>query len=148
MIPSLTKSIRSGAPIEAFYPGFREDPKFCPMLALKIYEKKNHLGKVLNHGTYYLPPLGIEAIKSVKPATIGHWLKNLIKEAGIDTSLYTACSILHTPYCTLYTAYSIQRAATYLEKAVGVPMTEILKAANWSSASTFCRFYNRPSATN
>ena len=27
-------------------------------------------------------------------------------------------------------------------------MTEILKAANWSSASTFCRFYNRPSTTN
>ena len=106
MIPSLTKSIRSGAPIEAFYPGFREDPKFCPMLALKIYEKKNHLGKVLNHGTYYLPPLGIEAIKSVKPATIGHWLKNLIKEAGIDTSLYTACSILHTLYCILHSKSS------------------------------------------
>ena len=53
-----------------------------------------------------------------------------MKEAGIDTSTFMA--------------HSSQGAATSKAKAVGVPMVDILKAANWSSNSTFCRFYNRP----
>ena len=72
--------------------------------------------------------------KPVKPATIGHWLKNCMKEAGTNTSVYTA--------------HSAQGAATSKAKAVGVPMADILKAANWNSASTFCQFYNRSSSTS
>ena len=72
--------------------------------------------------------------KPVKPATVGHWLKNFMKEVGVDISVYTADST--------------RGAATTKAKAVGVPMADILKAANWNSASTFCRFYNRPSSTS
>ena len=43
-----------------------------------------------------------------------------MKEAGINISLFTA--------------HSTQGAATSKAQAVGVPMTEILKAANWSSS--------------
>ena len=134
VIPGLTKSRKSGVPIEAFYPGFTEDPRLCPVLALKVYEGKT---KSLRKSSQSQNPLFISSrkpFKPVKPATIGHWLKNLMKEAGIDTSLYTA--------------HSTRGAATSKAKAVGVPMREILKAANWSSASTFCCFYNRPSTTN
>ena len=133
VIPGLIKSRISGAPIEAFYPGFIEEPRLCPVLALKVYEKTKSLRK----SSQSWNPLFISSRKPfmpVKPATIGHWLKNLMKEAGNDTSLYTA--------------HSTQGAATSKAKAIGVPMTEILKAANWSSASTFCRFYNRPFTTN
>ena len=49
---------------------------------------------------------------------------------------------------SVYTAHSTQGAATSKAKAVGVPMADILNTANWNSASTFCRFYNRPSSTS
>ena len=129
VIPGLTKSRRSGPPKEAFYPMFIEEPKLCPVSALREYEgrtKEYRSGHSRN-------PLFLSVKKpfrAVKPATIGHWLKNFMKEAGIDTSTFTA--------------HSTRGAATSKAKAAGVPMADILKAANWSSSSTFCRFYNRP----
>ena len=57
-----------------------------------------------------------------------------MKEAGIDTSVYTA--------------HSTRGAATSKAKAMGVPTADILKAAKWNSALIFCRFYNTPSSTS
>ena len=41
IIPGLTKTRRSGPPIEAFYPAFPEDPKVCPVQALTCYETRS-----------------------------------------------------------------------------------------------------------
>ena len=41
IIPGLTKTRRSGPPIEAIYPAFPEDPKVCPVQALTCYETKS-----------------------------------------------------------------------------------------------------------
>ena len=54
----------------------------------------------------------------VKAVTIGHWLKKVMKSAGIDTDIYKA----HSPRGTF----------TSKAKAAGIPMAEILKAANWA----------------
>ena len=54
----------------------------------------------------------------------------MMKAVGIDTNTFSA--------------HSTRSASTSKAKSTGVPMSEILKAANWSSASTFCHFYNRP----
>ena len=64
----------------------------------------------------------------VKVVTIGHWLKSVMK-AGINTDAFSA--------------HSARGAATSKAKAVGVATADI-KAASWSSTSTFCRFYHRP----
>jgi len=66
----------------------------------------------------------------VKPVTIGHWIKNVMTLSGIDTNTFSA--------------HSTRGTATSKVKAVGLPVGEILKTANWSSSSTFCHFYNRP----
>ena len=124
IIPGLTKSRRSGPPIKAFYPSFTEDPKLCPVKALRSSEFRIH--------TSTRNPLFISVrrpFRPVKAATIGHWLKDMLKAAGINTSIFSA--------------HSTRSAATSKAKATGVPMSEILKVANWSSSSTFCRFYNR-----
>ena len=134
VIPGLTKSRRSGPPIEAFYPMFMDDPKLCPVLTLRSYEERTVGHRKNTHPRNSLFISIKKPFKPVKPATIGHWLKNMMKEAGIDTSLFTA--------------HSTRGAATSKAQAVGVPMAEILKAANWSSSSTFCRFYNRPTTSS
>jgi len=67
---------------------------------------------------------------AVKSATIGHWLKKIMEQAGIDTSIFSA--------------HSTRGAATSKAKAAGVSIPEILKAADWSVPSTFTHFYHRP----
>ena len=62
-------------------------------------------------------------------STIGHWLKGIMKPAGIDTDIFTA--------------HSTRAASTSKAKAVGVPTADTLKAANWSSTSTFCHYYHK-----
>ena len=65
--------------------------------------------------------------KPHRPATIGHWLERIIR---IDTSIFTA--------------HSTRGAAPSKASAAGISIPDILKMADWSSASTFTRFYHRP----
>ena len=41
IIPGLTKTRKSGPPVEAFYPTFPEDPKICPVETLICYENRS-----------------------------------------------------------------------------------------------------------
>ena len=129
IIPGLTKSRRGGPPIKAFYPTFIEDPKLCPVKALRCYEERSSEFRVCSstHNPLFISVK--RPFKPVKAATIGHWLKDMMKAAGIDTNT---------------SVHSTRSASTSKAKSTGVPMSEILKAANWRPASTFCRFYNRP----
>ena len=62
-----------------------------------------------------------------KPATIGHWLKSVMH---IDTNIFLA--------------HSTRGAATSKARSPRVSAADTLKAASWSSISTFSRFYHRP----
>ena len=44
----------------------------------------------------------------------------------------------------MFSAHSTRGASTSKANTLGVSSADILKAANWSSTSTFCRFYHRP----
>ena len=57
-------------------------------------------------------------------------MKAVLCAAGIDPSVYTA--------------HSFRSAATSAAFAHGVKLQEILKTADWSNASTFAKFYNKP----
>ena len=130
VIPGLTKTRRNGPPLEVFYPSFPENPHVCPVTTLQCYECKS---KELRTRHATRNPLFISVRKPHKPvkaATVGHWLKAIMKSAGIDTNTFSA--------------HSTRGAATSKAKRVGVSTSDILKAANWSSSSTFCRFYHRP----
>ncbi|XP_068742268.1 uncharacterized protein [Montipora capricornis] len=67
--------------------------------------------------------------RAVSPATISRWIKTVLSDAGIDTSIFKA--------------HSVRGAATSAAYNKGVPVENILKLANWSNESTFRRFYLR-----
>ena len=64
---------------------------------------------------------------------IAHWIKDLLGQAGVDTSVFKAHSVRGA------------RATAALNK--GVTLADILQAANCSSDTTFRRFYYRPTSS-
>ena len=67
--------------------------------------------------------------KPFKGECPGYWIKDSLKKAGIDTNQFTA--------------HFSRGASSSRASARGVPIADILKVANWSSRSTFERFYCR-----
>ena len=71
-------------------------------------------------------------IKPHKPVTsqrIAHWIKDLLGQAGVDTSVSKA--------------HSVRGAVLAAALNKGVTLAEILQAAEWSSDTNFRRFYYR-----
>ena len=132
IIPSLTKTRRSGPPREVFYAQLEENPKLCPVTSLRAYEKKT---EGLRHPSN--TSLFISVKKPHLPVssqTLSRWIKNFLSEAGIDTNQFTA--------------HSTRGVATSTALALGVSLPEIMKAANWKRQSTFTRYYCRPTIDN
>ena len=66
----------------------------------------------------------------VSSSTIARWLKKVIGDSGIDTSVFKA--------------HSVRSATTSAASMQGVTTEDILKAADWSTESSFQRFYYKP----
>jgi len=66
--------------------------------------------------------------RRARPGTLGHYIKDTLKQAGNDMDTFLAHS----------------SSSTSIAHAKGVPINKILIVANWSSESTFERFYHRP----
>ena len=65
--------------------------------------------------------------RPVTRSTIFCWILSLIKEAGIDT--------------TIFKAYSVRGASTTAAANALVPLHETLDMADWSKAATFRLYY-------
>ncbi|KAK3108935.1 hypothetical protein FSP39_019143 [Pinctada imbricata] len=68
--------------------------------------------------------------KAVKPCTILGWIKNLLTDAGVNTSVFKP--------------HSTRGACTSKENKLGLSVQQIMQKANWKSVSTFQKFYNKP----
>lgn len=68
--------------------------------------------------------------RSITSSTIGHWIKSVLAESGIDPS---------------FSAHSTRGAAASHALSQGISVDSILKTGDWSSESTFTRFYRRDS---
>jgi len=126
-IPGLTKTRRSGPPKEAMFAAFEENPSLCPVNTLKQYEK---LTASLRGAGSASHQLFVSLRKPVSSATIAHWLKTLLSDAGVDTEIFKA--------------HSTRVAASSTAKCAGASTADILKMAGWSRSSTFERFYHKP----
>ena len=62
--------------------------------------------------------------------TISRWIRQTMKDAGINTSVFKP--------------HSTRGAATSAAKAANVPIHEIMNTVGWHSDSTFAKFYDRP----
>lgn len=72
----------------------------------------------------------IKPYKVVTSSTISRWIKCVMRQSGIDVERYTS--------------HSTRGATTSKAKQCGIPLSEILKVAGWSSAQTFADYYDKP----
>ena len=73
--------------------------------------------------------ISFKTFNSVTTCTLARWLKEVLHLSGINISNFTA--------------HSYRSASTSKAIGAGFSLKEILKTANWTSAKTFYRFYNK-----
>lgn len=126
-ITELLKSSKPGRHLSAVellpYP---KDRQLCVVSHLNSYiERTASLrGEITQLLISYQKPF-----KAVTTDTIARWLRTVLSNAGVDTSVYKA--------------HSTRAASTSAAKKAGIPIDLIMKAADWSSDSTFVKHYQR-----
>ena len=125
---TLAKQSRPGKTVkDFFFPRFTENARLCPVRSLTLYIERTEQLRGTNQQLF------IAIIKPHLPvtsSTVARWLKKVISDSGINTDIFKA--------------HSVRVAATSAASNQGVTTDEILKAADWSSDSTFRRFYFKP----
>lgn len=107
-------------------PLFPQDKKLCPRTHVLHYINRTRSLRSDN----YLFISYCKPHKAVHSSTIARWVKTVLSRASIDTSTFKA--------------HSVRSAVTSAALYKGASLKDVLKLADWSSASTFNRFYNKP----
>ena len=105
---------------------FPLDEKLCVVKSLEVYI---HRTAHLRDSTENLFITYIKLDGRVSKDTIARWIKTVLSLSGIDISVFKA--------------HSIRSASTSAASELGVPITDILSTARWSSDCTFARHYNK-----
>ena len=117
---------------KAFFALFPSNSKLCPVETLRCYLKAT--GTIRPVIPASKPdPLFISYVKPHKPISapsLTRWLHSLLKASGVNSDIFKA--------------HSVRRASTSAAANSNVPLSEILKMADWSSPSTFQKFYYKP----
>lgn len=110
-------------------PYFPEKPEICVATALQVYVNRTkslrnpELKKLII--TYKKP------IHEASTQTLSRWIKDTLKDSGVDT--------------TIFSAHSARHAATSAAQRNGISVNVIMDTAGWSDNSKmFARVYNRP----
>ncbi|KAL0820486.1 hypothetical protein ABMA28_006351 [Loxostege sticticalis] len=112
-------------------PFFTDKPEICPSKTLLSYLEVTKT--IRKDSNLFISPKKVH--NSVTSQSLSRWIKNTLKDSGIDTSIFTAHSTRH--------------AATSKAYKCGVSVDFIRKTAGWSGSSTvFGRFYNRMITNN
>ena len=112
------------------FTSYNADKRLCVVELLRAYiERTASLRKSTKQLLIcYVVPHG-----PASKDTISRWIRQTMKDAGIDTSVFK-------PHSTRGAATSAAKAA----KAANVPIREIVNTAGWRSDSTFAKFYDCP----
>ena len=131
-LPDLTKKSRAGKDLKtSFHAGFEENPNLCVVKCLKEYERRTSEFRPLDPSKANKLLLSyIRPHKPISGASLSRWLKEIISRAGIDTSIFKA--------------HSVRGASASAAYERGASLQDILDLADWSTDSTFRRFYYRP----
>ena len=101
-----------------------EDSSICPVKTIKCYLERT-AEKRLSDQLF----ISFKTYQEVKSCTLSRWLKNVLSLSGIDVSVFKA--------------HSFRGASSSAAVAAGVSVADVMKTANWSSVSTFRKFYHR-----
>ena len=131
-LPDLTKKSRAGQGLKtSFHASFEENPNLCVVKCLKVYEHRTSEFRSLDPSKPNKLLLSyIRPHKPITGASLSRWLKDIISRAGIDTSIFKA--------------HSVRGASASAAYERGASLQDILDIADWSTDSTFRRFYYRP----
>lgn len=100
----------------------------CPIDCLRVYLFFTDFYRNANNEKFLFVSL-VHPFGPVTGNTVGRWIKTFLKEAGVDTSVFSA--------------HSTRGAAASSAANSGIPIDAILRAGDWSRESTFSRFYHR-----
>ena len=134
LLPNKTlKHSTPNCPLKPFiYRSYRQNEKLCIVNCMKFYLDERNC-KVDDNNKNLIITYG-KPHKNASEDTISRWVKDELKNAGIDTKVYTA--------------HSCRAASSSKAKQVGMSVTEILKRGCWSTNSTFQKFYNKDIIAN
>ncbi len=104
------------------------DKKLCVYRAVKHY--KDRTEGLRKQSSQQLFIISRAPYTPAAQSTIAGWIKSVMADAGIDTSLYTT--------------HSTRKASTSQAAEVSVPLGTIMKAAGWAGSSTFAQYYRLP----
>ena len=117
---------------KAFFARFPSNSKLCPVETLRCYLKATRSVRPAIPSSKP-DPLFISYVKPHKPISapsLARWLRSLLKASGVNSDIFKA--------------HSVRGASTTAAANSNVPLSEILKMADWSSPSTFQKFYYKP----
>ena len=126
------KQTRKGkhlAPLE--FLAFPQNNKLCVVSVLKEYVRRT---KDVRGSETKLLLSHQKPHKHVSKDTLARWLRDVLSKAGVDTQQFGA--------------HSTRAVSTSAAATCGVPVDVLLRAAGWSSESTFSRFYKKTPAAN
>nr|CAI5857874.1 unnamed protein product [Callosobruchus analis] len=107
-------------------PYYKNDARLCPVLNLKCYIT---MTQSLRDGEDFVFISHQRPYRRVTKNSISRWIKDTLRKAGINTEIFKPHSTRH--------------AATSAALKKGVQVETILKAAGWTQANMFARFYHR-----
>ena len=129
-VAGLTKTKRPQAPhFSVRFTKYEKDVSLDVVTCLKVYLDRTQAWRLSSASKGHLFLSFIKPHKPVVACSIARWLKTVMAKSGIDTSIYKA--------------HSTRMAATSKAKAQGLSTGQIVKRANWASASTFHKYYHR-----
>jgi len=124
------KQNRPGNVLSSFCVRKYDHANLCPYQALQHYLERTSM----LHGTT-TTKLFISYVKPHKAIgthTLGRWIKQLLRDSGIDTTIFKAHST---------------RAASVSKVSHSLPTDTILQQVGWTSDCVFRKFYNKPIVT-
>ena len=126
-IPSITKGTTVRTHIEPLKLDKFPEPDLCVYKCLEDYLSST---EALRKGAKNLFISYVTPHKAVSVSTIRRWLKDTLRESGIDI--------------TVFSAHSTRSSSTSKAEARGVSLQQIAKAAGWSNGRTFATHYKKP----
>ena len=130
-LPSgLAKQARQSKPLtNFFFASFPDNKQLCPVQTLRHYLRMTEKLRKATSNSHLFVAI-VKPHNPVAPCTIARWLKEVLRMSGIDISIFTA--------------HSTRGASSSAAADSGITISDILKAADWSTESVFRKFYYRP----
>ena len=127
VIPQNLKQSRAGtAAMQLSLKKYAPDPRLCIVTYLTEYMRRTR--EIRKSSKLFLSFK--RPFEPVQKGTIAKWIKQVLGQAGINT--------------TLFQGHSVRSASCSKAVRQGVPLNAILKQGGWRTKSVFQQYYNKP----